>query len=67
MNVNVREQYIKRDHSMKKVTCIMVCRLRYFCILVYLMHDTSIQLVAVQAPCSALMSGELRKSNSGCF
>lgn len=24
----------------------MVCQLRYFCILVYLMHDVSIQLVA---------------------
>lgn len=34
---------------MKKVTCITVYRLRYFCILVYLMHDMSIQLVAIQA------------------
>lgn len=59
--LNLKGTVHKRDHSMKKVTCIMVYRLRYFCILVYLMHDMSIQLVAIQALCSVLLSGKLRK------
>lgn len=45
----------------------MVYRLRYICILVYLMHDMSIQLFAIQALCSALLSGKQREFNSGCF
>lgn len=45
----------------------MVYRLRYFCILVYLMHDMSIQLVAIQALCSALHLRKLRKSKFWMF
>lgn len=47
---------------MKKVTCIMAYRLRYFCILVYLMHDVSILLVAIQALCSNPVIGETEET-----